>query len=226
MISGKRVLSSGRRKSHVSNSTCTAAMFGLRSSPASGPTIPIAMTTSWPKSGEMVVPGRIASLGWPIVEEEYVSGADRVLAPDAGARTGAIIYRRVHSGTLIDGPWQVAQIGGADRLCLQPKEDSQVVEHELRRLSPETYHIWKDRHDEDRAVLLVEPEKEMGRIIDLMPDSGLAEWLVRVLKRDRGDKVGKTLLPKVGELLAAATDQLQRLPVCPSGEGAEGLSRG
>jgi hypothetical protein len=155
-------------------------------------------------------PRRIASLGLSVVPEDCVSGADRVLAPDAGARTGAIIYRRFRNGTLIDGPWQVAEVGGPDRLCLQPKEDSQVVEHELRRLGPETYHIWKDRYGEDRAVLLVEPEKELGRVIDLMPDSGLADWLVRVLKRDKGDKVGKSLLPRVGELLAAATDQPQR----------------
>jgi hypothetical protein len=155
-------------------------------------------------------PRRIASLGLPIVPEDHVSGADRVLAPNAGARTGAFIYRRFRNGTLIDGPWQVAQVGGLDRLCLLPKEDSLVVEHELRLLSPDTYHVWKDRHGEARAVLLVEPEKEEGRVIDLLPDSGLAEWLVRALKRDKGDKVGKTLLPRVGELLAAATDQLQR----------------
>ena len=47
-------------------------------------------------------------------------------------------------------------------------------------------------------------------MIDLLPDADLAEWLVRVLRRDKGDKVGKTLLPRVGELLVAATDQVQR----------------
>jgi hypothetical protein len=153
---------------------------------------------------------RVVTLGLPIVPEDRVDGSERILASSAGVRPGMFVYRRRLKGTLIDGPWRIAQVDGPSLLCLQPKDDGHVVEHKFPQLGLATYHVWTDRNGEEHTVLLVEPEKDVGDIIDLMPDSALGEWLDRMLKRDKGDKVGKSLLPTVGERLAAATDQLQR----------------
>jgi hypothetical protein len=153
---------------------------------------------------------RVETLGFSIVPEDRLDGAERVLAPSAGRRPGTTVYRRLGKGILIDGPWKVARIDGTSKLCLAPKKADFVVEHDVWRLGAETYHEWKDLDGMDQSVLLVEPEKTGGRVKDLMSDSGLAGWLVAVLKRDNGDKVAKTILSRVSPLLAAATDHLER----------------
>lgn len=158
---------------------------------------------------------RVAKLGLPILPEERVSGPDRLLSSNTGLPREAIVYRTRMKVTWIDGPWRVAELGDPSRFCLQPKEDGHVVEHALGRLGPETFHLWKDDEGEHQAVLLVEPAKTGGRAIDLLPASGLAEWLIRVLKRDKAllsslDRASEGWRSHLGELLAPAVDPIQR----------------
>jgi hypothetical protein len=181
---------------------------------------------------------RVEPLGLPILPEKSVLGPDRVLASNSGVEPGSIVYRRRMRDTLIDGPWRVVASGDPPKLCLQPKEDGYVVEHEIdrlgsddRRLLPlrlqeylrerapgrlgsETYHVWDDE-DEIQAVLLVEPAPEAGRLIDLLPASGLAGWLIRMLTGDKSllsslDRASPGWRGRVGELLGTAPEPVQR----------------
>ena len=158
---------------------------------------------------------RVRPLGLPILQEDDVRGPERLVDANSGRPLEMIVYRRRLKDTMIDGPWRVAAFDATGRLCLRPKEDDHVVEHAFWLLGQETYHDWKTNEGEDRAVLLVEPAKAGGKVIDLLPASGLADWLVRVLKGD------KPLLSKldvacpgwrgqVGGLLGAEVDPLQR----------------
>lgn len=158
---------------------------------------------------------RVWTLGLPTLAENRVVGLDRVVDQDSGLRPDSIVYRRLKWDTQIDGPWRVVSLDNPLRLCLQPKEDDYVVEHELGRLGSETYHVWEDR-GETQVVLLVEPAKTSGKVIDLLPASGLAKWLIRVLNRDKSlltslDRASPGWRGRVGELLVTATDQVQRL---------------
>jgi hypothetical protein len=156
---------------------------------------------------------RVAPLGLPLIPEEQVIGPERILALGDRLQPGAIVYRQRLKGTVIDGPWRVGKNGDPPQPCLQPKEYGYVVEHELRRLEPETFLIWDD-HDDQRAVLLVEPAKERGRAIDLLPPSGLADWLIRVLRRDKSllanlESAAPGWMRRVGELLGTTADPIQ-----------------
>lgn len=158
---------------------------------------------------------RVSTLGLPTLAEDRVLGPDRAVGPSTVLRAGAIVYRRRMKDTTIDGPWRVAEVGGPTRLCLQPKEDGYVLEHVLGRLGSETYHVWDDDEREIQVVLLVEPAEADGRVIDLLPASGLAGWLVRVMKRDRGllailEKASPGWRGRVSELIEAASDPVQR----------------
>ncbi len=153
-------------------------------------------------------------LGFPAISDEQVEGPDRVLSPSSGVNPGMMVFRRRKNGTLIDGPWRVAEFGGTDPLCLRPKEEDHVVEYDCARMGPGTYHDWVEG-GEARFVLLVEPARDHGRPRDLLSTSGLAGWLIRVLRRDRArlscfDQVSPDWKDRLGEALAAATDPVQK----------------
>lgn len=158
---------------------------------------------------------RVSTLGVPTVAEDRVLGPERAVSPNPDLRAGAIVYRRRLKDTTIDGPWRLAEVGDPTRLCLQPKQDGYVLVHVLARLGSETYHVWDDDGDEIQVVLLVEPAKAEGRVIDLLSPSGLADWLVRVLKRDRVllatfDSASPGWRGRVDELVDTVTDSVQR----------------
>lgn len=158
----------------------------------------------------------VSPLGLTILPESLIIGPERAVDPNSGLRSQLTVYRRRMRGTLIDGPWRVVEIGGPPRLCLQPKEDDHVVEHALGRLDQGTYHVWDDVEGENQAVLLVEPAKSTGRVIDLLTASGLADWLIRMLKRDKAlltslDRASPGWRGRLGELLGTATDPILRV---------------
>jgi hypothetical protein len=157
---------------------------------------------------------RVATLGQTIIPDDRLFGPERLLDSDAGLRPEEVVYRWRLKGTIIDGPWRVAEVSGSTRLCLQPKADGHVVEYALPRLGSETFHVWDNGEGENQAVLLVEPAKAGGRVIDLLPASGLAEWLLRVLKRDKPlltsfDRASPGWRSHISELLDTVTDPVQ-----------------
>lgn len=158
---------------------------------------------------------RVATLGIPILLEDRVFGPDRVLGSSHRLRPEATVYRRRMKDTIIDGPWRVAKLGDPPRLCLQPKEDGYIVEHRIDHLGSDSFHVWDEDHRETHMVFLAEPAKAGGRVIDLLPASGLAGWLSRVLKRDMPLLANLELASpgwrgRVGDLLDAAADPVQR----------------
>jgi|GEM_PF-3754018 len=158
---------------------------------------------------------RVATLGRAILPEDRVSGVERIVDSSTSVKPDVIVFRRRKRDTLIDGPWRVAKVAGSSDLCLQPKEDGHVLEYSLPRLSSETFHIWNDEQGERQAVLLVDPPKLDGQVIDLLPNSGLAEWLIRILRRDTTflaslDRSAAGWRGRIGELLNITTEPVQR----------------
>jgi hypothetical protein len=82
-------------------------------------------------------------------------------------------------------------------------------------LGSESFHIWEGKDDEARVVLLVEPAKANGRVIDLLPDSGLADWLTRGLGKNKPllsifDLASPGWRGRLGDLLEATSDPIQK----------------
>ncbi|APW63209.1 hypothetical protein BSF38_04773 [Paludisphaera borealis] len=157
----------------------------------------------------------VSPLGLTILPENSIIDSERAVDPRSGLRSQSTVYRRKMNGTLIDGPWRVVDISDPARLCLQPREDDHVVEYTLGRLNQETYHVWDDEYGVNQAVLLTEPAKTDGRVIDHLTESGLADWLIRVFKRDKPfltslDRASPGWRGRIGELLETATDPVLR----------------
>ena len=88
---------------------------------------------------------RIATLGLPILPEDRVSGLDRVLAPNSGARPEAIIYRQRLKGNFD----RRAMAGRRDRWpgpALSPAEGGRPSSGaRTLAVGPGDVPLWKDR---------------------------------------------------------------------------------
>ncbi|MHB1561532.1 MAG: hypothetical protein ACYC61_29130, partial [Isosphaeraceae bacterium] len=157
---------------------------------------------------------RVDQIGWVILSEDLVTGAERVVNPGGRLRAETIVYRRRMRDTEIDGPWRLVEQSEPARLCLQPKDEGHVWKYSLARLPQETFWLWDDG-DMRRAVLLAEPPKSAGQVIDHLSDPELADWLIRVLKRDKPllahlDQTSPDWRSRIGELLADVADPARR----------------
>ena len=163
--------------------------------------------------GWIGTPRRIAPIGFPIYPKDRFFGPER--DPTPGLGVGLILYLRHRGGYLIEGPWRITEVGQPPKLCPQHHENGFVMKYALNRLDSNTYHLWEKDKGENEAVLLVEPVKASGEIIELLPDSGLADWLIRVLRRDKPllsslDLASPGWRGRLGELLETVTDEVQQ----------------